>query len=682
MQEFITIREWITSMTSLLTQYYQWIIMFTSSLAADLIMNPGKTVSKSKNNAREAGDSGVLKAGKKSWMIQILKSSAVYVLLLLVSSLVYVWYDAHTWKEFIRCLKTFFVSNFVEQGISLVIIPFIVFLLSGTIRNKVARWVKAFVLLFLIALTIIAPILTTYKLSRTGIESILLTQFQEMPYLFVTKIYAPEHYWKFCADGYGNSEQPTSENNNSGRVEEQTPEPVDETNFEKLMDAVSYFINTDKEKARDYLNKAYEIYESVKEENLDGYHVGIMWLYMGFFDEEAGYYYNAGRVFEKNEQRVNAIMSYDYAYGLDRKPSYVEKALNMEYASIEGQINQSEISYLASILLKAQESYTSEIPHLDAFLQRFPDNLAIQTVGILSHISDGSIGEKDREIVQSFLDNDRYELCPKLLLIAAYYSLLENRTVSASELYDCYQEHSDYFEPEDIINLAWLLYMDGQTTKAYKLAVVGYSGAGIAYKVDAAMPLLAELYLKSPEVFVNVDSRQLVSDISSSSEDLSKWCSESDNLRFSIITLLLLNKAGYEIDGIDIASKCRQLFTDDTYAGAMINAHLDYENGEYQSCRKACDVLLRSEGLDEKEQNTVRFLKTDALMELAKSEKDDELRLGLYQEAKKEMVMVQSNAGEDYLESLRRLKPIYRELGPNYYDDEKKANDILQIFGE
>ena len=78
----------------------------------------------------------------------------------------------------------------------------------------------------------------------------------------------------------------------------------------------------------------------------------------------------------------------------------------------------------------------------------------------------------------------------------------------------------------------------------------------------------------------------------------------------------------------------------------------------------------------------VRFLKTDALIELARRETDDGLRLELYMEAKNEMVIVQSDSEEDYLESLRRLKPIYRELGPDYYDEEKKANDILQIFGD
>ena len=684
---YITIKEWITSpnVLSLFTQYYQWITMFTSSLVADLIINSGKAVRKNKDNVREEGDGGALKAGKKSWLIRILTSSGLYLSLLCLSIAIYVGNDTYTWKEFGRYFKTVFISNLTEQWIALVIIPVIVFLLSETIRNRVARWVKGFVLVILLALIIIAPFLTTYESSRTKIEPMLLARFQEMPYQFVTKIYDPGHYQEFCKNGYGNFEQPDSGGNNSQEEEQQEErlqEPVDEDSFEELMDAVEYYFYKDEDKARGYLNKAYEIYQSVKEESLDGYHVGIMWYYMAALDEVAEYYYNAGVVFERISQRGNAILCYDRAYGLDRKPSYAEKALDMEYANPQGQVGQLEMDCLSSILLKVQESYTSEIPHLDAFLRRFPDNLAIQTVGILRHIADEDISERDKEIVRGFLDSDKYGSCPKLLLIDAYYNLLGNKAVSSSELYYYYQEHSDYFEPEDIINLAWMLHMDGQTTKAYKLAVVGYSGAGISYKVDAALPLLAELYLQSPEMFANIDSRQLASDISLASEDLSNWYSESDNLRFSIITLLLSNKAGYKVDGIDIASMCRQLFTDDTIAGAMINAQLDYDEGEYEKCRTACDVLLEGGGLSVKELHVVRFLKTDALIELARRETDDGLRLELYMEAKNEMVIVQSDSEEDYLESLRRLKPIYRELGPDYYDEEKKANDILQIFGD
>ena len=680
---FIAIREWMTStgVLPLFTQYYQWIIMVTSSLVTDLIMNT-KAVSKNTKNVRRAEDGGASKDETKSWLIRILKSSGLYLALLCLNIAVYVGYDTYTWKEFRRYFKTVFVSNIAEQWFALVFIPISVFILSEVIRNKVGSWVKGFVLFILAAFTVTAPLLTIYEPSRSKIEPMLLAHFQEMPYMFVTKMYAPGHYQKFCRDGYGDFEQPGNENDNNRREEKQPPESVDETDFDELVDAATYYIFRDKDMARDYLNKAYEIYQSVKEESLDDFHVGSMWYYMGVLDMVAEYYYNAGEVFERINQRENAIMSYDYAYDLERKPSYAEKALTMEYLSMEGQITQSEINHIASILLKAQESYTSEIPHLDAFLQRFPDNLPIQTVGILRHIADGSIGKSDKDIVRAFLDSDRYRLCPKLLLIDAYYNLLENDAVSASALYNYYQRHSDYFEPEDIINLAWMLNMDGQTTKAYKLAAVGYSSTGISYKVDAALPLLAELYLQIPEMFANVDSRQLVSDISSASEDLSNWYSESDNLRFSIMTLFLANKTGYKVDGMDIASMCRQLFTDDTVEGAMINAQLDYEDGEYQRCRAACDALLEDGRLETKEQHAIRFLKTDALVELAKRETDDELRLELYMEAKDELLIVQSDAEEDYLESLRRLKPIYTELGPDYYDAEKDANEILQIFGD
>lgn len=686
MQEILTtIKEWITNTStdvlSLFTQYYQYIMMFTSSLAADLIMNSGKAAKKNKDKFREE-DSSISKDVWKYWMMRTLKLSGIYLALLILSTAVYAGCDTYTLKAFGGYFLTVFASNFTEQWMALVFIPVIVFLLSETIRNRVTEWVKGFVLLALVVLTITAPFITEYEPSRTEIGSMLLENFQKMPYMFVTKVYNPGHYQRFCRNGYGNFEQPSSENNSNHQEEEQPPEPVDETNFEKLMDAAAYYYGKDEAKARDYLSKAYEIYQSVKEESLDDYHVGIMWYYMGALDDVPEYYYNAGVVFERIGQRGNAIMSYDQAYDLDRKPSYAERALDMEYSNIEEQPGQSELNHLAGILLKVQESYTSEIPHLDAFLRRFPDNLAIQTVGILRHIADGSISESDKETVRSFLDSDRYESCPKLLLIDAYYNLMDNTDVRVSELYDYYQQNSGYFEPEDIVNLAWMLYMDDQTTRAYKLAAVGYSGTEISYKVDAALPLLAELYLKSPEIFENVDSRQLVNDISSASDDLSNWYSENDNLRFSISTLLLSKKAGYTVDGVSIASMCRQLFTEDTVEGALINAKLDYGEGEYQRCRTVCDTLLGNEGLDAKSLHEVRFLKADALVELAKRENDDDLRMELYLEAKDEMDIVRSDAEEDYLESLRRLKQICGELGPDYYDDVKEANDILQIFGD
>lgn len=103
-------------------------------------------------------------------------------------------------------------------------------------------------------------------------------------------------------------------------------------------------------------------------------------------------------------------------------------------------------------------------------------------------------------------------------------------------------------------------------------------------------------------------------------------------------------------------------FTEDTIEGALINAQLDYDEGEYQRCRTVCDTLLGKEGLDTKSLHEIRFLKADALVELAKRENDDDLRMELYLEAKDEMDIVRSDAEEDYLESLRRLKQIYGEL--------------------
>lgn len=126
MQEILTtIKEWITNTStdvlSLFTQYYQYIMMFTSSLAADLIMNSGKAAKKNKDKFREE-DSSISKDVWKYWMMRTLKLSGIYLALLILSTAVYAGRDTYTLKAFGGYFLTVFASNFTEQWMALVFI--------------------------------------------------------------------------------------------------------------------------------------------------------------------------------------------------------------------------------------------------------------------------------------------------------------------------------------------------------------------------------------------------------------------------------------------------------------------------------------------------------------------------------------------------------------------------------
>lgn len=70
-----------------------------------------------------------------------------------------------------------------------------------------------------------------------------------------------------------------------------------------------------------------------------------------------------------------------------------------------------------------------------------------------------------------FLNTDRFKENAKLLLTKAYCQMVCGETFEVDEIYDLYEYGNAMFCPEDNINLAWLMYLNHEYGKAYKLAV-------------------------------------------------------------------------------------------------------------------------------------------------------------------------------------------------------------------
>lgn len=678
------------------TTNYQAIMVMCSALVSELLSNyQTGNVRDNKDRTKYGFLSYIF-----SYAVKIIISTIIFLVALLLASALIILMKCiyQGWNHITDLPVTFFTLlsiNIGELWLMFIFVPIFSLVARALFKNQVKG--RVFAILILLIVMVVGPFLTEYRSSGSGLQEIIMEGCQRIPFPYITRLYEPTSFYSKYRNGYGDF--PYEETGNSGNNEVTKPDTVDTSDFDSLIENAYYcYLYGYKSEAQYYLELAYAIYEKDPGAIEISYNLAIMWYCKGRYEENAVFYSNAGKVFVQLDQYDNAILSYWYSYTTENSHETADTIIQVFADSSEEALDH-RIEKVEEILLIMQGSYPDSIPVLQKLTDLFPDSMPIQIVNVLRHIQENNISEKDMQTVERFLSKDRYVSCPKLLITRAYLKMLYSNAIDMRSTYELYVNHPEYFEPEDKIHLAWISYKGGNYSSAYNLMVAGsmsfYYEKGDSSDsnkntellfdvndtaINAAIPLGMELYLQDSDSYAKINARRLRKSYSSVSEELNPWYNEDARLRFSIISLLLSDKLGQSRNGKEISKKAVRLFSKDTFINKILNAKVDYENKKYTKCCEQCEKLLETESLTVSERNQVLFLTADAYIARAKRAKKESKKTEFYGKAADAMIVVRNSAEPDYLESLKRLKTIYSEMGGDNLKEAKKINSILSIY--
>lgn len=654
-------------------EWYGVLIAVISSITSELLFVLVSQFGKTRNNEQHFKQQDE----NRMTFMKICLYIIFYAIFLALSVLAYVVTQnirlgsSGIWWNFLNTLKIFWD----EYKLIMLIVPIVVkgINLATKGKSQIFRIVTIFILILAM---LFSPSMITYPAgNRLMIEPLLLEQLKETPFPFVTRFYDAEHFW----DIFGYIEPEDDDSYRNSLANESMPSGETEgMNFDELMRAAEicdYY--EEKNLKAIYLEAAYVLYQKEKYE--DSFYVGLMWFYKGESETKAEFYYKGGEVYERISQYRNAVICYVEAYKIDAIPEYAEKAIECyyQYEKDTGTRSQKDINIIAHLLLLMQGFYEDDIPYLDDFCEMYPNNRAIQTVGIMRHIEAGIFGTNDMKTIERLKSQNQNQNCPKLMLAEQYYNFIYGKGADIDDIYAGYQQDGEKYEAEDILNLAWFMYMNGEYTRAYKLATDANAILESGEMADA-YPLIIEIYLQDVESLPPLNGEELVTDSAKAVSDMAPWYSDDGVLRFNLAILLISNRIGLELDLSEVTGQARKFFNGDTFMEGLIQATLDFEDGNYSDCVERCDQILEME-VSDVDRHKALFLETDVLIEMAKETSDPEEKVRLLEKAEEAMKAVQKDVEDDYIECLNRLSAIYNDM-PDRESERMAINDILQAF--
>lgn len=578
--------------------------------------------------------------------------------------------------DIVKVFRNSFVALWEKNKIDMVAVP-IVITLARRIDNRLSQRIRVFAIAFLVFALVMSPLLVTYPSQHTGLEPLLLSEFKGRPYPFVTRFYDPKGLAGYIINGYVGEDDNGKLNGGQESQDEALEIPTEDPEgmaFVPLMRAASISARLgETERQKMYVDAAYALYEkkqAVDEAGNPAWHeIGLMWFYKGSLDKNAEFYYQAGIAYESAEDHGNALICFIPAYLGNPNDVYAEKAIK---AFINQDAEDVSKQY-TNFLMQLQAQHKGSIPFMDEMRQKYPDNLAIQLVAIMRDIQEGRFSQGDVEIVRRFLADEKYYWCPKLAIIEAYWGIGKN--VDYKEIYKRYLEYEWIFEPEDKVNLAWMLYMSGEYSKAYSVAATATEEQdGNNRLIPDAYFFAAEICMQDP--MLNIDESRLLERMPGKTNLL--WYDENSRIRINIIGVLLSNRIGKSVDFEILASNLKSIFDGASFSERMILATADYECGNNQSCVMRCREIQASGDFDGNEHRLL-FLKADALMAYANEVEDQQTRIKLLQEAETDMESIRRTVEDDYIEWLQKLSAIY-DCMEDRQNDKIKVDSILEAL--
>ncbi len=541
-----------------------------------------------------------------------------------------------------------------------IIVEFIVVFLSKEIqssRNKVIiLTIKWIIIVCGFSFFVIKPFLINYEIDTDNDK-------ENLEFIYCAKFYDEFNFIKYASEGYLDKEETTKPvsvtNGDVDDINDLIDKDIDLLNFEELIRVAEYYRNfgiynySYASTAKEYMEKAYRLYL----ENQDMYPKDLIarlfWL-KGDYEEDGDFYVKADEVYETINAYINAAGCYYNAY-INYNYCEPEKALNNYFKAIQEDNDENVIKFAIYLLLNSfSKDNESGLNYVEEFSGLLPDDLRIRMIIIYNHIVNNCFDKNDLKYIQNYLEKEQFKDCPKLLLAEAYYSKLYWYGVGMrlDDIYTLFTEKRDYFDPEDVVNLSWLLLDNNDVKKARE--VIESIDCEDCY--EAAM-VNAAITLQENSNDLNKRELQLFySEIEAYRKDFSKhygsdWTLKYETNRAYIYSILDIYETG--TDEISIA----------------------LNSGKYDECIQMCNSILEIDANNEK----IRSIKADALIKKAETLEDETSRQQLYLMAESTLSSIKNKYENDYLNTLKKLDNLYKKM-PEKDVELRKVNDILEAI--
>ena len=525
----------------------------------------------------------------------------------------------------------YFITKYL---ISIVIVPLITELIDLDRVNTGIRWV---VILFSVLVLIIAPYIFPVRNYDKNVSKLELGGM-----VFTKKFYDINNFRKYAENGYGTEANGQMDTPDDYSDEEEPTKEIEDMDFTEAVDAMLYYYHTqDYELSEDCMNRAYGLYNNGRD-NGDSFYIGLMFWYKGDYEDDGESFYRAGEIFEEIGESYNAAVSYKPAY----KYGYCNSSYALEqYLECIRQDVHVEDSIDSYMYFYNQEG--PEMPFFNDYIDLLPDNLRVQMVGVTSHIE--NMGDDDLALIDRFISTEAYNNCPKLILVKTYYDMTNESWFSLDKIDRLFSKHEEFFDPEDKINYAWMLYLEGKKEKALDVLNRIYDGKDS--HIEKTL-LKSVLLLEGTDGIPADDAKYYYYELLYDTDFSTRYDNESV-LKYNIVKAYLANKIGFKTDSDEI----NQAFV----------------SGDYQNCVSLCDDMI-SHGHSSK---NILMLKADALLHLIEDAPEEE-KEELFQKAEETVLELKGTVSVDYVDTMKLLRDLYRQM-PDRETEFVEADEILRV---
>lgn len=511
--------------------------------------------------------------------------------------------------------KSFGLAFIKNYWISLIAVPVVVELLDA---KKVAGWLSGIIIALGVLFLCFAPYFIPINLpstSKLDLDGMIYTR----------KFYDVQNFRQYVVNGY----IPHLEKgyNSEEKTDNPPTKDVEKMTFKEAVDAMLYYNNRDRYKAKECMYHAYGLYIVGQDNGVDD-DIGMMYWYKGSYEDSGEDYYTAGETFARAGNTYNAVVSFMPAYD----HGYCDSDLPVEYL-LKSIREGTNIENCVDYFLELFNAEGTKMPHFDEFIVLLPNNLRVQMVGLNAH----EITGEDMKVVKSFQSDGQYKNCPKLMIAEGYYNVANGMwyNTPTKELQEILETHEEFFCPEDKINLGWLFFLKGEVDMA--MTVID----GLSY--TEADLLKTAIYLQGTDVRNIKDVYyDLAFDI-----EFKSWYDDSSILKYDLLKAHLANAIGYRTESDDINDA--------------------YVSGNYKQVLDLCNKSIER-GHDN---TSILILKADALIHMIENDEDE-----LYEETEKTIKQVTDTLGTDYMNAMSRLRNLYMMMP----DRETEFSDVDKIL--
>lgn len=408
----------------------------------------------------------------------------------------------------------------------------------------------------------------------------------------------------------------------------------------------------------DYVDRAFFLCTSgVAVDHIDA---AVILFYYARFHKDYRFFILAAREFELAESYWNAVLSLN-EYCCSEENAFLNltgRIVDDSLLAIENGQNDSPMTYCEEIMEFWCKVDDKDWPDndFDRICAAAPDEAFLNIVNANMQIKRGKIRDEDKSRIQHILQLKQYRNCPKALLISQCYG-----NEHLDKLYQLYTTHSDWFEEEDKLNLAWLFYERGEYKVA--LSITGEGTEDILIRTEA--------FLQNPDEEVDLD--ELYVDITNAINE-----GAGDNeARLKLAQILIGNRLGLETSYEGLSEICEEVFNTNSTTGLFIISSLKSVDGQYEEAYVMTKAILKEVAAPDPLYYRTLFLQADTLIGMASMPEYAEEAASYYEKAATVLETIRDSVEGDYVDCLKRLVNVYKAL-----DRDEDMNRTLELLAK